>query len=97
MGLLEDNLDGYNRSSVFPYLDRLRNKQYFVLHGTQDDNVHYQQSMLLSAALEEKDILFRQQSYPDQDHSIYRYHTHLYHSLTDIFLNDCYKDWAANT
>ncbi len=33
---------------------------------TQDDNVHYQQSMLLSAALEEKDILFRQQSYPDQ-------------------------------
>ena len=41
-----------------------------MLQGTHDDNVHYQQSMLLSSALEEKDILFRQQSYPDQDHSI---------------------------
>ena len=37
-----------------------------VMHGTHDDNVHYQQSMMLSAALEEKDILFRQQTYPDQ-------------------------------
>ncbi len=37
-----------------------------VMHGTHDDNVHYQQSMMLAAALEEKDIIFRQQSYPDQ-------------------------------
>ena len=35
MGLLNDNEMGYNRSSVFPYLDRLRDKKYFVLHGTQ--------------------------------------------------------------
>jgi len=48
--------------------------------------------MLLSAALEQKDILFRQHSYPDEDHSIGRYHTHLYHSLTDFFLNDCQRE-----
>lgn len=87
----EDNSVGYNRSSVFHYLDNLRNKKYFVMHGTHDDNVHYQQSMLLSAALEAKDILFRQQAYPDQDHSIHLYHLHLYHTLTDYFVNDCFK------
>ena len=90
MGLLEENEAGYNRSSVFPYLDNLRGKKYFVLHGTRDDNVHVQQSMLLSAALERRDILFRQQVYPDQDHGIFKYHMHLYHSLTDFFTNTCF-------
>jgi hypothetical protein len=42
MGLLHDDEIGYNRSSVFPYLDRLREKKYFVLHGTQvNNNVHF--------------------------------------------------------
>ena len=91
MGLPEDNFDGYNKSRVIWNLENFRHKPFYLLHGTQDDNVHYQQSMLLSAALESKDILFRQQSYPDQDHSITRYQTHLYHSLTDFFLNDCFK------
>lgn len=86
-----DNADGYKRSSAFQYLENLRTKKYFLLHGTHDDNVHYQNSMLLSAKLEEKDILFRQQAYPDQDHSISRYRTHLDHSLVNFFLSDCFK------
>jgi hypothetical protein len=49
---------------------------------------------LLSAALEEKDILFRQHAYPDQDHGIGAYHQHLYHTLTDFFQNDCFRDVA---
>ena len=93
MGLnaVDDNADGYNRSSVFQYLDNLVNKKYYLLHGTHDDNVHYQNSMLISAALEERDILFRQQAYPDQDHSISRYRVHLDHSLVNFFLSDCFK------
>jgi len=89
MDLLDNNLAGYENSRVFKRLEPLRHKNFYLMHGTHDDNVHYQQSMLLSAALESKDILFRQQSYPDQDHSINDYHKHLYHSLTDFFLNDC--------
>jgi dipeptidyl-peptidase-4 len=89
MDLLDNNLEGYEYSRVFKRLEPLRRKPFYMMHGTHDDNVHYQQSMLLAAALEEKDILFRQQSYPDQDHSINDYHLHIYHSLTDFFLNDC--------
>lgn len=42
--------------------------------------------------LARRKILFRQQSYPDQDHSIGRFTEHLYRSLTDFFENDCFKE-----
>jgi len=91
MGTIHDNPEGYNKSAVFNYLTNLRNKKFFVMHGTRDDNVHAQQTMLLTEALEDKDILFRQHFYPDSDHSIIKYHKHLYHSLTDFFINDCFN------
>jgi len=90
MSTLEDNPAGYNSSSPLLNIENMRNKKYLLVHGTHDDNVHYQQSMLLSAALEEKDILFRQQTYPDQDHSIADYRRHLYHTLTNFLLEECF-------
>jgi len=90
MSTLEDNRQGYEDSSPLNKLENIRGKKYVVMHGTHDDNVHYQQSMMLSAALEEKDILFRQQTYPDQDHGISHYRKHLYHNLIDFFINDCF-------
>ena len=86
-----DNPAGYNASTPLWGLGRLKGKKYLVIHGTHDDNVHYQQSMLLAAALEEKDVLFRQQSYPDQDHGIGDYRRHLYHTLTQFLMEDCFK------
>lgn len=56
-----DNLKGYQNAQLLNKIEGIRGKQYFLVHGTLDDNVHYQQSMLLSKVLEEKDILFRQQ------------------------------------
>lgn len=90
MSTPQDNPAGYNSSSPLLRISNLRNKQYYLIHGTHDDNVHYQQSMLLSSALEQKDILFKQQSYPDQDHSISDYRRHLYHSLTHFFVEECF-------
>ena len=48
MGLLENNINGYNRARVFDRLNNISkyNKKYFVAHGTHDDNVHFQQSMV---------------------------------------------------
>jgi len=86
----EDNFFGYNASDVSNHVANFRNKQFYLIHGNADDNVHYQQSMVLSRALEKADVLFRQQSYPDQDHGIGETRPHLYHSLEYFLFNDCY-------
>lgn len=57
----EDNLKAYEDAQLLKRYDGLRDKEYFLIHGTHDDNVHYQQSMLWSKELERHDILFRQQ------------------------------------
>ncbi|CAH1961628.1 unnamed protein product [Acanthoscelides obtectus] len=91
MGLptLEDNLKGYEAAQLLKKYEGLRDKEYYLIHGTYDDNVHYQQSMMWSKVLEVNDILFRQQSYPDEDHSLGLVRPHLYHSLEN-FLDECF-------
>ena len=46
--------------------------------------------MMLTKALEAADVLFQQLSYPDEAHSIARRRPHLYHSLSNFILNDCF-------
>ena len=57
----EDNQQGYNESDVTRLVEGFRGKQFYLLHGNADDNVHYLQAMQLSRALELSNILFRQQ------------------------------------
>ena len=56
-----DNEIGYVESDVCRMAENFRNKKFYLVHGTADDNVHYQQAMMLSRALEAADVLFRQQ------------------------------------
>ncbi|XP_060517373.1 venom dipeptidyl peptidase 4-like isoform X2 [Cylas formicarius] len=81
----EDNLLGYNNTDLTRKVEALRNRLYFVIHGNADDNVHYQQTMLLVKALEVADIDFLQQSYPDENHSLGNVYPHLYHTLDSFF------------
>jgi len=63
------------------------------VHGNADDNVHYQQSMILSRALEQNDVMFQQLSYPDENHGINGagMRRHLYHSLEKFLFSDCFQ------
>nr|XP_022913597.1 venom dipeptidyl peptidase 4 [Onthophagus taurus] len=83
MGLpdADDNQLGYNRTDLSREVESLRDKSFFLIHGNADDNVHYQQSMILSKALERADIMFYQMSYPDENHSLNGVSPHLYHTI----------------
>lgn len=87
----EDNLKNYTNAQLLSKYKGLKNKLYYLIHGTYDDNVHFQQSMLWAKVLEQHDIFFRQTTYSDQAHDLGSVRPHLYHSLEN-FLDECFLD-----
>nr|CAH7730215.1 unnamed protein product [Callosobruchus chinensis] len=81
----EDNEVGYNNTDLTRVAGNFRGRRYFLVHGNADDNVHYQNSMLLSRALELEDIDFKQLSYPDENHLLIYVRPHLYHTIDKYF------------
>lgn len=62
MGLptAKDNLINYQHTAVFSDLKNFRTHDFLLIHGSGDDNVHYQQSLLLAKALQHNDIYFEE-------------------------------------
>lgn len=56
----ENNEAGYNTSDVTKNLEQFKYHDFMLIHGNADDNVHYQQAMALSRALQQENILFEQ-------------------------------------
>lgn len=65
----QDNADGYEASSVFPYLDNL-SSPLLMIHGMADDNVVFENSTRLYAELQAKGKQFEMMTYPGQRHGI---------------------------
>jgi inactive dipeptidyl peptidase 10 len=84
------NYKGYDEADVTKRAELFRDKMFYLIHGTADDNVHLQQSMMLAKALTAKGVLFRQQVYPDESHNLNGVKRHLYRSMAN-FLDDCFR------
>ncbi len=69
MGLLKDDKEGYEQSDVTKSADKLHGALLLV-HGTSDDNVHFQNSIQMINALINAEKPFRLMIYPNKTHSI---------------------------
>jgi len=69
MGLPEDNPDGYKNGSPITFAKDLRGK-LLIVHGTGDDNVHYQGFEKLVDELVAHNKAFTMTAYPNRSHGI---------------------------
>lgn len=89
MGLPKDNADGYDDNSPINHVDKIKGK-YLLVHGSADDNVHFQNSMEMVDALVKANIPFDMQFYTNKNHGIYGGNTrlHLFTKMTSFILEN---------
>ena len=70
MGLPDENAEGYRSGSPINFAEGLRGK-LLIIHGSGDDNVHYQGTEKLVNRLVELGKPFDFMAYPNRSHGIY--------------------------
>ncbi len=90
MGLPEDNPEGYKNGSPITFAHQLQGK-LLIIHGTGDDNVHYQSFEKLVDELIASNKLFSMMIYPNRSHGIYEGKNttlHLYRTMFEFIRNN---------
>ncbi|HEY0426640.1 MAG TPA: S9 family peptidase [Pyrinomonadaceae bacterium] len=89
MGLPQENAEDYRQSSPITWANGLKG-DLLIVHGTGDDNVHYQGTEVLINKLIELNKPFQMMAYPNRTHGIFEGEgttIHLY-SLLTRYLNE---------
>jgi len=87
-GLLEDYEEGYRQGSPITFASQLQGK-LLLIHGTGDDNVHYQGTERLINELVKHNRQFDFMSYPNRSHRISEgegTELHMYTMMTNYFI-----------
>ena len=84
-----ENEDGYDQNSPINFVKQLKGK-YLLVHGSGDDNVHYQNTMEMINAMVAANKQFDLFIYPNKNHSIFGGNTrnHLYNMLLNYTLEN---------
>ncbi len=90
MALPKDNPSGYDDNSPINHVSKLKGK-FLLIHGTADDNVHFQNSTEMVKALVSANKQFETMYYPNSNHGIYTGRNttlHLYTKMTNFLLDN---------
>ncbi len=90
MGLPDTNKEGFYKGSPINFAQNLQGK-LMIIHGTADDNVHYQSFEMLVNKLVKYKKHFQMMSYPMRTHSINEREGtsyHLYMTMEQFWLNN---------
>ena len=81
----QENASGYDDNSPVTHAAKLRGP-FLLIHGTGDDNVHFQNSIAFEDALIAAGKQFQSFYYPNRNHGIYGGNTrlHLYQMMTNF-------------
>ncbi|MEL6537392.1 MAG: DPP IV N-terminal domain-containing protein [Bacteroidota bacterium] len=85
----QDNPEGYDAWSPIMHVDKLEGN-FLLIHGTGDDNVHYQNAVELLNRLIASNKQFDTFYYPNRNHGIYGGNTrvHLFTQMTNWLLEN---------
>jgi dipeptidyl-peptidase-4 len=83
------NPEGYKEGSPLEKAGQIEGN-YLLIHGTGDDNVHFQNTVEMIDALVESNVDFETMIYPNRNHSINGGNTrpHLYRLMSDFILEN---------
>lgn len=89
MQLPQENASGYDDNSPVNHVSKLKGN-LLLIHGSADDNVHYQNAMELITALVKANKQFDMFIYPNKNHGIYGGNTrnHLFNMMLDYTLKN---------
>ena len=85
----KENPKGYDDNSPINHVSKIKGK-FLIIHGTADDNVHFQNSVMMVDKMVEKNVDFESSYYPNKNHSIRGGNTsfHLYNKMTKFILEN---------
>ena len=89
----KENGDNYDINSPINHVRKIKGN-YLLIHGTADDNVHFQNSMEMVNSLVKENKEFDFFAYPNKNHGISGGYTrlHLYNKMTNFLFENLLND-----
>jgi dipeptidyl-peptidase-4 len=85
----QENPRGYDENSPLNFTNRIKGK-FLIIHGTGDDNVHFQNSVMMVDKMIQNNIDFESAYYPNRNHGISGNNAtyHIYKKMTDFIFDN---------
>jgi len=80
----QENPEGYDDNSPLSHAEKIKGN-YLLIHGSADDNVHFQNTMEFTERMVQAGVQFDMMAYTNRNHGIYGGNTtmHLYTKMTN--------------